>query len=89
MDQQNRSSQQDLYCLSRRLISSTFDSLAREHGGHLPKQQTLELLSSIGIEGSEKGEAAAVLWQEMGLAEDAHITKACILDLSPCLSIQY
>lgn len=38
----------------------------------MQKQQTLELLSSIGIEESE---AADVLWQEMGLVEDAHITE--------------
>lgn len=58
---------------NRKQIAATFAALADEHGGFLDKRQTLELLASVGVEGSE---AADLLWQEMGLDEDAHITQA-------------
>lgn len=60
----------------RKQISSTFVALAKQHGGYLGKEQALELLSSVGMEGKEKHEAAELLWSEMRLAEDAHITEA-------------
>ena len=59
----------------RKQISTTFAALAKQHGGYLGKEQAQELLSSVGMEGKEKHEAAELLWSEMRLSHDAHITE--------------
>ena len=59
----------------RKQISTTFAALAKQHGGYLGKEQALELLSSVGMEGKERHEAADLLWTEMRLSKDAHITE--------------
>ncbi len=51
-----------------------FAALARRHGGRLSRAQTVALLASVGM--GEGGEQVELLWSEMGLAPDAHITQA-------------
>ena len=59
-------------------MASTFAALAREHGGSLNKQQVLDLVTSTGIGKGQDAEAADLLWGEMGLAENAHITEVSL-----------
>ena len=59
-------------------MASTFAALAREHGGSLNKQQVLDLVTSTGIGRGQDAEAADLLWGEMGLAENAHITEVSL-----------
>ena len=63
-------------------IKKTFEALAREHGGHLRKEQAIELLKQGAANGNGNGrsEAAELLWAEMGLAEDAFITEVPLPD---------
>jgi len=51
-----------------------FAALARRHGGRLSRAQTVALLASVGV--GEGGEQVELLWSEMGLAPNAHITQA-------------
>ncbi|BDA49631.1 probable 2-oxoglutarate dehydrogenase E1 component [Coccomyxa sp. Obi] len=57
-----------------REISATFAALAKEYGGQLNREQIVEVLRGAGV--GEGGELAELLWTEMGLSEDAHITQA-------------
>lgn len=75
----------NLGLIFRKQIAATFAALAKQHNGVLGKQEALQLLSTVGMEGKEKQEAADLLWSEMRLAEDAHITEVNTLCLCPCL----
>ncbi|KAK9823055.1 hypothetical protein WJX81_005034 [Elliptochloris bilobata] len=57
----------------RREAAAVFAALARRHGGQLSREQTVALLASVGL--GEGGEHVELLWSEMGLAPDAHITQ--------------
>ncbi len=48
-------------------------ALAKEYGGQLNLDQIVEVLRGTGV--GEGGELAELLWTEMGLSEDAHITQ--------------
>jgi hypothetical protein len=58
----------------RREAAAVFAALARRHGGRLSRAQTVALLASVGV--GEGGEQVELLWSEMGLAPNAHITQA-------------
>lgn len=59
----------------RREAAAVFAALADRHGGRLSREQTVALLASVGV--GEGGEQVELLWNEMGLAPNAHITQAC------------
>ena len=67
----------------RREITSLFAALARAHGGRLGRSQVIELLAGVGGE-AEVGE---LLWQEMGLPSNAHITTVSMLHSSVLLAM--
>ena len=67
----------------RREITSLFAALARAHGGRLGRSQVIDLLAGVGGE-AEVGE---LLWQEMGLPSNAHITTVCTLRSSVLLAM--
>ena len=52
-------------------------AIARQYGGRLTRAQATELLQAQSPAGGGRGaEQCDVLWTEMGLPEDAAITKA-------------
>ncbi|CAL5220687.1 g2736 [Coccomyxa viridis] len=57
----------------RRQIASTFDALAKDQGGRLSREHVTDALRAAGI--GVNGELTDLLWTEMGLAQDAQITK--------------
>ncbi len=52
-------------------------ALAKKYGGQLNRAQIVEVLHGAGV--GEGGELAELLWTEMGLSEDAHITQVAPL----------
>lgn len=59
----------------------TSRALAKEYGGQLNREQIVEVLHAAGV--GEGGELAELLWTEMGLSQDAHITQ--VPSLNACL----
>lgn len=58
-----------------KLVLMRHRALAKEYGGQLNREQIVEVLRDAGV--GEGGELAELLWTEMGLSEDAHITQVC------------
>lgn len=57
---------------------ATCSALAKEHGGQLSREHVTDALRAAGI--GENGEVTDLLWTEMGLAQNAPITKVeCLL----------
>jgi hypothetical protein len=48
-------------------------ALAKEYGGRLSRAQTIDVLQAAGM--GEGGELAELLWTEMGLPENGHVTQ--------------
>ena len=62
----------------RKEIAATFAAVAKQHGGFIRKEEAIKLLSSIGIQDTDRKEAVNQLWGEMRLADDDHITEASV-----------
>ncbi len=52
-------------------------ALAKDQGGRLSREHVTDALRAAGI--GVNGELADLLWTEMGLAQDAQITKVHLL----------
>lgn len=56
-------------------INCFLQAIARKHGGRLSRAQATEALQGQGPTGGSGAELCDVLWTEMGLANNAAITK--------------